>query len=163
MGISKFSKLGFLRLWGPIILCANPPIEMSISQELSNDMWHTIYTQGNPGDSWLLVVENQIVNLTLNLSFGHNLCFKCPNGSCQPILDIYFPKAFQWYTKFFNPIGFDPYNRSLKIWKSIGIPNPKTRAHLGMWGFNPSHSPTLPGFPFGPHPCKPLLWSRTQS
>jgi hypothetical protein len=36
------------------------------------------------------------------------------------------------------------YNCSLKIWESIGIPIPKVGAHLGVWGFIPSHSPTLP-------------------
>ncbi len=40
------------------------------------------------GNSWLLVVESQIDNLTLDLSFGHNLCFKYPNGSFEPILDM---------------------------------------------------------------------------
>jgi hypothetical protein len=39
---------------------------------------------------------------------------------------------------------FDPWNCSLKIWKSIGTPTPKMGAHLGMWKFIPSHSPTLP-------------------
>jgi hypothetical protein len=43
-------------------------------------MWHATYTQGNRGDSQLLVVEGQIANLTPNPFFGHNLCFKCPNG-----------------------------------------------------------------------------------
>ncbi len=52
-------------------------------------MWHATCTQGNQGDSQLLIVESQIDNLTPSLSFGHNLCFKCPNGSCKPILDIY--------------------------------------------------------------------------
>jgi len=67
--------------WGPKQSC-------SLCQELSNDMWHVICTQGNQGDSWLLVVKNQIGNLTSNPSFGHNLCFKYPNGSCKYILDI---------------------------------------------------------------------------
>jgi hypothetical protein len=39
--------------------------------------------------------EKQIDNLTLELSFGHNLCFKCPNGSCESILDFYVLRAFQ--------------------------------------------------------------------
>jgi len=46
------------------------------------------YTQRNQGDSWLLMVESQIDNLTLDLSFNHNLCFKYPNGSCEPTLHI---------------------------------------------------------------------------
>jgi len=100
--------------------------------------------RGNWGDSWLLVIESQISNLTPDPSFGHNLCFKCPNESCKPILNICVPKYFQWYKELFNPLGFDPWNRSLKIWKSIGIPTPKVGAPLGVWGFIPSHSLTLP-------------------
>ncbi len=34
---------------------------------------------------------------------------------------------------------------SLKIWDSIETPTPKMGAHLGMWGFIPSHSSTFPG------------------
>jgi hypothetical protein len=51
-------------------------------------MLHATYTQINHGDSWLLVVESQIVNLTPDPSFGHNFGFKCPNGPYEPILDI---------------------------------------------------------------------------
>jgi hypothetical protein len=29
-------------------------------------------------------------------------------------------------------MSFDPYNRSLKIQESIGIPTPKVGAHLGV-------------------------------
>jgi hypothetical protein len=57
-------------------------------QELSNNMWHATCTQGNRVDSQLSVFGSQTANLALNLSFGHNLCFKCPNDSCEPILDI---------------------------------------------------------------------------
>jgi hypothetical protein len=41
-------------------------------------------------------------------------------------------------------MGFDPYNCSLKMWEFIGTPIPKVGAHLGVWGFIPSHSPTFP-------------------
>jgi hypothetical protein len=136
-------------------------------------MSHTTCTQGNRVDSWLLVVGNQIVNLNSGPSYGHNLCFKCPNKSCEPTLDIYVPRAFQWYKKLDNPMSFDSYNCSLKIQESIGTPTPKMGAHLGVWMFIFSHSPTistsreydmwLSGFTFGPHPYKPLLWSRAQS
>jgi hypothetical protein len=54
-------------------------------RKLSNDMWHATYMQVNRGDSQLLVVGSQINNLTPDPSFGHNLCFKYPNGSCKPI------------------------------------------------------------------------------
>jgi hypothetical protein len=33
----------------------------------------------------------------------------------------------------------------MKIWESIGTPTPKVGAHLGAWGFVPSHLPTLLG------------------
>jgi hypothetical protein len=62
--------------------------------ELSNAMSHATCTQQNRVDSWLLVVGNQIANLISDLSFDHNLCFKCPNGSCEPISDIYVPRNF---------------------------------------------------------------------
>jgi len=91
-------------------------------QELSNDMSHVTCTQGNQGDSWLLMVESQIANLIPDPSFGHNLCFKCPNGLCKPILNIYVARAFQWYKKFPNPMGFDLYNHFLKIRESIENP-----------------------------------------
>ncbi len=54
------------------------------------------------------------------------------------------PSNFQWYKEFFNLMGFDPYNCSLKIQESIGTPTPKMGVHFGVWGFIPSHSPTLP-------------------
>jgi hypothetical protein len=56
----------------------------------------------------LLVVENQIGNLTPEFSFGHNLCFKYSNGTFETIFDIYVPRTFQWYKEFFNPTSFDP-------------------------------------------------------
>ncbi len=77
---------------------------------------------------------SQTVNLTHGLSFGHNLCFKSPNGLCEPILNIYVPKDFQQYKKLFNPMGFDPCNCSLKIEKSIRILIPKVGIHLGVCG-----------------------------
>jgi hypothetical protein len=75
MRVPKFPKLGFPRLWRPIILCANVLLKWhlkqscSLCQNLSNGMWHTTYAQGNQGNSWLLVVGNQIANLTSDPSF----------------------------------------------------------------------------------------------
>jgi hypothetical protein len=154
---------------GPITLCADPRWKWGLKQgcsphrEISNDMSHVTCTQGNRGDSWLLVVGSQTANLIPDLFFSYNLCVKCPNGSCEPILDIYAPRAFQWYKEFFNSIGFDPYNCSLKIWKSTGTPTPKVGVHLGVWGFIPSHSLALPrawnvtpGLPSWPTPSQAL-------
>ncbi len=90
------------------------------------------------GDSQLLMVGNQITNLTPDPSFGHNLCLKCPNRSYKPILDIYVPRYFQLYKEIINPMSFDPWNHPLKIWESIGISTPKVGTRLGVWGFIPS-------------------------
>jgi hypothetical protein len=160
-----FPKLKLPQLWRPITLCVDLRLRWSLKQscspywELSNNIWHTTWTQGNWGGSWLLMVESQIVNLTFGPSFGHNLCFRCPNGSCKPILNIYISRYFQWYKKILNPICFDPCNCSLKIWKSIEIPTPKVGTHFRTWKFIPLHSPTLPrawdvtpGLPFWPTP-----------
>jgi hypothetical protein len=71
-------------------------------------MQHATYTSVNHGNSRLVVIRSQIGSLTINLSFGHNLCFKYSNGSCEPILDIYVSKAFQWHNERFNPMNFNP-------------------------------------------------------
>ncbi len=107
-------------------------------------MSHATCTQGNQGDSWLLVVGSQIANLTPGPSFGHNLCFKCPNGWCEPILDIFVSIAFQWYEELLKPLGFDLCNHSLNIRESTGPPTPKVEAPLGVWGFILSHFLSLP-------------------
>jgi len=91
----------------------------------------TTCTQGNRVDSQLLMVESQTVNLILDLFLGHNLCFKCPNGSCDPILDIYISIAFQWYKELFNPMGFHSCNCSLKIWECITTPNSQSGSSFG--------------------------------
>jgi len=169
MKLPKFPKLGLLWFWDPITLCADLWLRWGLKlnciprRDLSNGMSHTTWTQGNRVDSWLLVVESQIANLTLGFSFGHNLCFRCPNGSWEPILDIYVSIAFQWYKEIFKPMVFDPYNRPLKIRKSIGTLTfiwecegsfPHTLLH------SREHEMWPPGFPLGPQPCKPLPWLR---
>ncbi len=164
-GVPKFPQLRLLRLWGPIILRVYLRLRWRLKQscsphwELFNDMSHATCTLGNWGDSRLLVVGSQIVNLTLDPSFGHNLCLKCPNGSCKPILDIYVLRDFQWYKELFNPLSFDPWNYPLKILESTRTLTPKVEAPLGVWGFIPSHFPTLPGA-WGVTPGLPS-WSAT--
>jgi hypothetical protein len=63
-------------------------------RELSNDMLHAAYTRRNRVDSRLLVFESQTTSLTLDRSLDLHLCFKCQNGQCKPILDIYVSIAF---------------------------------------------------------------------
>ncbi len=125
VGVPKLQQLGLPQLWRCITSCVNLWSQWGLKQscspcwELSNGMSHIAWAQGNRVDSWILVVGSQIANLTLGLSFGHNLFFRCPNGRCEPILDIYTLIAFQWYKKIFKARSFNPYNRALKIWKSI--------------------------------------------
>jgi len=89
------------------------------------------------------MVGNQIDNLILNPSFGHNLCFNYSNGSCEPILDIYVSRASQSYKELFNIMNFNSWHCFLKIWESIGSPTPEVGAHLEVCEFVPSHFPTL--------------------
>jgi hypothetical protein len=93
------------------------------------------------------MVDSQIWELDsqwiLAPSLGHNLCFNYPNGSCEPILDICVLRSFWWYKELFNPMGFDPYNCSLKIREFIKTPTPKVGAHLRVCRFIPSHFFTL--------------------
>jgi hypothetical protein len=95
-------------------------------------MSHGTCTQGNRINSQLLVVGSQTANLTTDLSFGHNLCFKHPNGWCEPILDVYVPKKFWWYKEHLKPLRFDPWNRPLKIRESTGTPTPKVEPLGGV-------------------------------
>jgi hypothetical protein len=89
------------------------------------------------------MVRSQIVKLIFGPCFGHNLCFNYPDGSCEPILDIYILKKNQWYKKLFNPMGFDPCNRSLKIRKSIGAPTLSNSQSGNSLGSVEVHSLTL--------------------
>jgi hypothetical protein len=162
MGVPKFPRLGLPRLWGPITLCSDLWLRWGLKQsynphwELSHNMWHTTCMQGNWVESQLLVVGSQIANLTLGLSFGHNLCFKCPNGSWNPILDIYVSIAFQWYKKLFNPLALTP---AITLWRFGSPPGfqiPKV-APLGVWRFIPSHFPSLLGFLLAHNLASPCL------
>jgi len=120
-------KLGFLPLWRPITSYANLWLRWglkkscSLGPKLFNNMWHATYMHIIQGNFWFLMVESQ----SFNPSFGHNLCCKYSNGSCELILDIHVLISFQWYKKPFNLMNFDLSNCSLKIWESIGILTPK--------------------------------------
>jgi len=129
-GVSKLSQFGLLGLWELITLCSDLWLGWGLKQtcsspwELSNDVSHFNFAHQGRVDSWLLVVVvgGQIANLTPGPSFPHNLCYKCLNGSCEPIFDIYTLTNFQWYEKHPNARCFDPYNRTLKFWESSRTP-----------------------------------------
>jgi hypothetical protein len=127
-GVPKLSRFGLLGLWAFITSRPNLRLGWDLKQtcsspwELSNGVSHSTYTHWDQVDSWLLVVESQIVSLTPDPSFNHNLCSKCPNGSCEAILNIYTSRPFHRYKEHLNARCFDPCNRVLSFWKSWRTP-----------------------------------------
>ncbi len=118
----------------------------------------------NQGNYQVLVVGSQIDNLTLDFSFGHNLCFKCLNGSCEHILNIYISRDFQWYKELFNPMSFDLAIAFQKFGSPSGLQFPKwepTWECVGSFPCTFLHSweceMWLTGFTLSLHHCKPLL------
>jgi hypothetical protein len=171
LGVSKFPKLGLLRLWRPITSSTDLRLRWGFKQscihhrEFSKDMQHATFTRVNKRDSWLLVIKSWISTLTPDPSFGHNYVLSAQMGHASPFLT----SKFQWYNEHFNQINFDPCNRPLNIWESIWTLIPKVGTHLGVWGSIPSHFPTLlgawnvtPRLIFGPHLCKPVPSLRAQ-
>jgi hypothetical protein len=149
MGLPKFSQLGLPLLWRRITSCVDLWSRWSLKQsctplqKLSNGMLHVAWTQGNQVYSRLLMVRSQTTNLTLNLFFGYNLCFRCLNGQCEPIFYIYASISFQWYKHLFQEMSFDPCNCALKIWESIWDSNSQHGSLLGCEGSCPHTFCTL--------------------
>jgi hypothetical protein len=147
MGIPKSPRLEVLQLCGTITSCADLWFGWGLNQsfspclELFNGMSHTTWTQGNWVNSWLSVVGSQTTSLTPGLSFGHNLCCRCSNGSCELILDIYVSISFQWYKNIHKARGFDLYNHFLKFQESTGTPTPHNGSSFGSVNV---YSHTLP-------------------
>jgi hypothetical protein len=112
-GIPKLSRFGLLGLWA--FITSHPKLRSwqglnqscSSPWELSNGMLHFTYTHRNWIDSRLLVVGSQIVTLIPGPSFDHNLCYRCLNGSCEAILDIYTSRPFQRYKEHLNARCFE--------------------------------------------------------
>jgi len=116
--------------WGLKQTCSSP-------KELSNGVSHSICKHWDRVDSRLFVVGSQIDNLTPGLSFDHNLCCRCPNGSCEAIFDIYTSRPFQRYKEHFKARCFDLCNRVLKLRESQRTPSSPL---LGVW-VSSSHLP----------------------
>ncbi len=123
-GVLKLSQFGLLGLHKVITLCSDLQSWWGLKQtcnspwELSKGVSHSPCAHQGRVDSRLLMVESRIANLTIGPSFAHNLCYKCPNGPCEPIFDICTFIAFQWYKTYLNARCFDPCNRTLKFWES---------------------------------------------
>jgi hypothetical protein len=168
-GVPKSRPAGLPGLWSPITFRKNLGSKCGLKQscssrrELSNGMLHVVCSQVFWVDSRLLVVGSQNWQ-TPSPSFGHNLCFRCPNQQCEPILDIYASRAFHWYKERHKPLRFVPSNQSLKFWESTGTPSPKVGG--SCLGSVRVHSLTLsytPGSPwcdsrasFWPAPLQPF-------
>jgi len=93
-GVPKLFWVGLPGLWELISPGSDLRLEWGLNQscsslrELSNDLSHSFCRRQERVNSRLLVVGSQIANLTPGLSFAHNLGCRCPNGSCEAILDI---------------------------------------------------------------------------
>jgi hypothetical protein len=123
-GVLKLSRIGLIGLKELITpssdLWLGWDLKQSYScfQELSNDVLHSTWTHQNRVDSWLLMVGNQNVSLTLGPSFDHNLCCKCPKGYARPFWTSTLQDLFQQYKEHLNTKCFDPYNQALSFWDS---------------------------------------------
>jgi len=127
-GVPKLSRFGLPGLCKVINFCSNLWLGWGLKQtcsspwELFNGVLHLTCTHRGRIDSRLLVVESQTVNLNPSPSFCHNLCCRCPNGSCEAIFDIYTLITFQWYNEHFNARCFDPWNWTQKFQESQRTP-----------------------------------------
>jgi len=144
-GVSKLSRFGLPGLWelitpssdlglgwGPKKTCSSP-------QELSNGVSHSICTHQDRVDSRLFVVGSQIGSLTPDPSFDHNLCCRCPNGSCKAIFVIYTLRPFQRYKEHLKARYFDLCNWALKLQESRRIPS----SHFWECESHPHTSPKV--------------------
>jgi hypothetical protein len=129
-----------------------PPIGMRYEAKLYlylrafNSVSHSTCTHHGQVDFRLLMVGSQIASLTPSPSFDHNLCCRCPNSSCEAILDIWTSRPFQWYKEHLNGRCFDPCNQALNFWKSWRTPSshfwecefhPHTCFKVGLWNSPP--------------------------
>ncbi len=142
-GVPKLPKFTLLPFCVIIILRSNFQLgwilkkSCNSSLELFNGVLHSTYTHKGRVDSRLFMD-----NLTPGLSFCHNLCCRCPNGSYKLILDIYTSIIFQWYKNLFNARCFDPCNCSLKFWEFQWTPKfpfgecESSSSLLQDWGYD---------------------------
>ncbi len=128
-GVLKLSQFGLPGLWELITLGSDLGLGWGLKQtysspqELFNGVSHSICTHRDRVDSWLFVVGKQIVSLTSGPSFAHNLCYRCPNDSCEAIFDIYTSRPFQKYKNYLKARCFAFWCRVLKLREFWRIPN----------------------------------------
>ncbi len=118
-GVLKLSWFGLPGLWASITPCSDLGLGRVLKQscsslwELFNTMSHSFCKRRIQIDSRVLVVGSQTASLTPDHSFAHNLGCRCPNGSCEAILDIYTSRPCQWYKEHPNARCFDS---AIKLW-----------------------------------------------
>jgi len=89
--VSKLFQVGLSRLWELISPGSKLRSEWGLNQscssplELSYALSHSFCRRREEVDSQLLMVGSQTTSLTPDLSFTHNLGYRCPNGSCEAI------------------------------------------------------------------------------
>jgi hypothetical protein len=128
-GVPKLSRFGLPGLW--TVIASRPNLQSgrglnqccSSHRELFNVVSHSPSARWERVDSQLLVVGSQIANLTPGPSFAPNLGCRCPNDSCEAILDIYTSRPFQRYKELLTVRCFSPWNRLLSFRQSRGTPN----------------------------------------
>jgi hypothetical protein len=144
-GVPKLSQFGLPGLWA--FITSRPELgsgqglnqSRSSRQDLFNAMLHSCWRRRGRVDSRLLVVGSQIANLTPGPSFAHSLGCRCPNRSCESILDIYTPRPFQWHKEHSNARRFDPWNWALHFWESRKTPT----SHFWECGLHPHTYPKV--------------------
>jgi hypothetical protein len=135
-GVPKLSQVELPGLWTLISPGSNLRLEWGLNkscsspQELSNASSHSFCRRQEEVDSKLLVVWSQTASLTPGPSFAHNLGCRCPNGSCEAILDIYISRPFQQYKKHLKVRCFALCCWTLKLRESWRTPSPH---FLGVW------------------------------
>jgi hypothetical protein len=135
-GVPKLSRVGLPGLWELISLGSDLWLEWGLNQshssprELFNALSHSFYRRWENVNSRLLVVESQTASLTPGPSFAHNLGYKCPNGSCKAILDIYTLRPFYWYKRTPQCKVFWPLQSSSEL---LGVPEDSKSPLLGVW------------------------------
>jgi len=138
-GIRKLSWFRLPGLWELITPSSNLWLGWNLKQtcsspqELFNDVSHSTCTHRGLVDSQILMVGNQTARLIPGPSFDHNLCCRCPNGSCEALFDIFTSRPFQRYKEHLKARFFDPCNRALKFRESRRTPS----SHFWECEFHP--------------------------
>ncbi len=135
LGLPKWSPeivpVGLPELWEPITPDCKVRLQRGLNQSCSpcQDLFNVMlrFQIGcqKEVDSRLLVVGSQTGNLTPGPSFAHNLGYRCQNGQCEAIFDMYASRTFQWHQEHLNARCFGPRCRAINIRESRRTPNPQ--------------------------------------